>query len=81
MRGKACEDCDSTECSVAIAVGDDEPIAYSQCLERQLMNQSSLLRSVTGKLEEARELLDGQTEARNMFAAAALIDSVLEVLS
>jgi len=50
------------------------------CRDRQIAAQAALLRSVTGKLEEAAELL--QTEhSDGAMSAAALIDSVLEVLS
>lgn len=50
------------------------------CRERELANLRSLLRSVTGKLEEANEILDGGDRFA-MEKAAALIDSVLEALS
>jgi hypothetical protein len=55
--------------------------AYQDCLERQLSNLRSLLRSVTGKLESAREYLDGAVDRYAAEAAAAEIDAVLEVLS
>ena len=80
---QVCEDCGDPQCSVPIALGDDEPIAYSQCLERQLIAQAALLRSVTGKLESCVDILDIDELMPNRNAAAAriLIQSVLEVLS
>ncbi len=54
-----------------------EAAAYQDCLERQLSNLHSLLRSVTLRLEKATEY------ARDDMApsAAAQIDAVLEMLS
>jgi len=61
-------------------------IISTQCLEqlpcarRELANLRSLLRSVTGKLEEALELV-GQDEDGGSPVVKRLLDSVLEVLS
>ncbi len=54
-----------------------EQVAIVACRDRQIAAQASLLRSVTGKLEEALEALDAYSPLR----AAALIDSVLEAIS
>ena len=56
-------------------------IRYVPADDTELANLRSLLRSVTRRLENAREILDGKCEARNMFAAAAELDAVLEALS
>jgi hypothetical protein len=76
-----CEDCGDPECCVPIALGDDEPIAYSHCLERQLIAQAGLLRSVTTKLEQAADLLSHDGNPSAVIVARSLVDSVLEVLS
>lgn len=55
--------------------------AVLHCRDRELSNLRALLRSVTGKLESAREYLDGAVDRYAAEAAAAEIDSVLEVLS
>jgi hypothetical protein len=56
-------------------------VAQFMCRDRELLALRSLLRSVTGKLENAREHLDGPTDALQMFKAAAEVDAVLELLS
>lgn len=62
-------------------------VISTQCLEqlpcarRELANLRSLLRSVTGKLEEVAELLDPPHEPHCASAARELVVSVLEVLS
>ena len=50
-----------------------------ECARRELANLRSLLRSVTGKLEDALEEL-GQDEHPNV-RASRLIDSALEAIS
>lgn len=52
-----------------------------KCRDRELANLRSLLRSVTGKLEEALEALEAQAQTESALRAYGLIDSVLEVLS
>jgi hypothetical protein len=53
------------------------------CRDRELANLRSLLRSVTGNLERAAELLQSDTQISidEMRQAAREIDVVLEVLS
>jgi hypothetical protein len=64
-----------------------EPSAFLSlpCRDRELAALRSLLRSVTGKLEEAREVMGEDGRAFLALAEkdriAGLIDSVLEVLS
>ena len=53
------------------------PERIAACRERELANLRSLLRSVTGKLEEALGLIQEEFPSQ----AAAAIESVLEVLS
>lgn len=55
--------------------------ARLHCRDRELANLHSLLRSVTGKLEEAQLALEGETTEQGVLRAYGLIDSVLEVLS
>lgn len=51
--------------------------AYTACLERQLANLRSLLRSVTEKLEAAAEL----NEANELEASLSYIQKALEMLA
>jgi hypothetical protein len=65
---------------------DDEKnwadLATIECRDRELMALRSLLRSVTGKLEDARECCNElDWNDISVGQVAALIDSVLEVLS
>jgi hypothetical protein len=90
-RGQAsatCARCGRQECGVAEAGDECEGAllpAIVECREAELLALRSLLRSVTGKLEEARELMgeDGRAplDIAEKDRIAALIDSVLEVLS
>jgi hypothetical protein len=53
-----------------------------ECRDRELANLRSLLRSVTGKLEEAAAELEGQPDDPiRWLNARALVDIVLEKLS
>jgi len=51
------------------------------CRDRELMNLRSLLRSVTGKLERALDLLDFDASGYSLAQGRAEIESVLELLS
>jgi hypothetical protein len=64
-------------------VEGQDAIAQLACRDRELANLHSLLRSVTGKLEAAAELLalDTKITIDEMRAAAREIDTVLEALS
>lgn len=54
-----------------------------ECSRRELANLRSLLRSVTGNLERAADLLSGDTRITidDMRAAAREVDTALEALS
>ena len=72
---------DSAACSASAA--DATPLEKLRCRDRQIAAQASLLRSVTGKLEEAATMLAEAKHAEDIDTEglAALIDSVLEALS
>jgi hypothetical protein len=81
-----CARCGRPECGVATAGDECEGAllpATVECREAELANLHSLLRSVTGKLEEALELIDAEAYPADigMDRVKALIDSVLEILS
>jgi len=61
--------------------GEDNGLGTIACRDRELANLRSLLRSVTGKLEDARERCN-ELDWNDMSVAqvAARIDSVLEAL-
>lgn len=67
--------------SICAVSADPEATHLEQlkCARRELANLRSLLRSVTGNLEEAHQSLDGAD--RNQWEAQMLIASVLEALS
>lgn len=69
-------------CYVAVSKGTGEHdwVALT-CRDRELRNLHSLLRSVTGKLEEALEDLAPGHNDREVSRARLLIDQVLEALS
>jgi hypothetical protein len=72
--GKACADGDMS------SLGDDGDAAI-ECLERQLSNQSALLRSVTLDLENAGNLLDPGATPAEVATAREMVAAVLERLS
>ena len=51
------------------------------CRDRELANLRSLLRSVTGKLERALDLLDFDANGYSLAQGRAEVESVLELLS
>lgn len=69
---------DSTKCS---AHEEDNSSGVIDCRNRELANLRSLLRSVTGKLEEAGEALSPPDDPAGAITARQLIDEVLEALS
>ena len=75
-----CARCGHEECYSG--THDDAPDEEKLgCRDRQIAAQAALLRSVTGKLEEAAELLQDIANPAAAISARNLIDSVLEVLS
>ena len=72
--GQACSDGDMS------ALGDDGESTIA-CRDRQIAAQAALLRSVTGKLEDARALIEDDASPDEAALARQLLDSVLEVLS
>ena len=80
-----CARCGMQDCPDAIAANGGEAVlpydglaAALGCRERELANLRSLLRSVTGKLEQAAELTHYNGAAGRI---EALINQVLEALS
>ncbi len=69
-----CARCGADDCDAEW--GRKETLA---CRDRELANMRSLLRSVTGKLEEAHATLDG--EDRRQWDVQKIIESVLEILA
>ena len=57
-----------------------DTIGTVMCRDRELANLRSLLRSVTGKLEEAHDMIDG-VPGSDAEHSKMLIASVLEALS
>lgn len=60
---------------------DTHDIHLLACRDRQLSNQSALLRSVTAKLEEAADLLEPPNGAGYVNSARQLVVEVLETLA
>jgi hypothetical protein len=72
-----------SQCGVGAGWRSDEAEACAviECRDRELLALRSLLRSVTGKLEEAAEELAEAPVCIQTLNASALIGIVLEVLS
>jgi hypothetical protein len=68
-------------CAESAANSEVEESETIACRDRELANLRSLLRSVTGKLEEAAEHLQEIDNPVCAIAARMLVDQVLEALS
>jgi hypothetical protein len=78
----ACARCGSDDCSAGPPAPGLASTAMHiiECRDRQIAAQAALLRSVTGKLEEAHDMIDG-VPGSDSEHAKKLIASVLEALS
>lgn len=75
-----CTRCGSEECRVYLSEPPWSATDIVDCRDRELSNLQSLLRSVTLRLENARECCDG-ADRLAVDAIARELDAVLEMLS